>query len=151
MNLNSCYTILRWNNHNLLNFTVFTFGVFHPGLLKYRFQILTTQLWYKLFRIPKVEITFLFLWFRSPTNGWAVLRSTCRREVPGSILGRACRPSRSEFSVVFLRNSRKYGLGSLRKTPPPTEGIPPIGAGSLWDKIGLKTYNPTRHLHSFSG
>ena len=24
-----------------------------------------------------------------------------RREVPGSFLGRACRPSRSEFSVVF--------------------------------------------------
>ena len=39
-----------------------------------------------------------------------------RREVPGSISDRACRPSRSEFTVVFLRNSRKYGLGSLRKT-----------------------------------
>ena len=27
----------------------------------------------------------------------------------------------------FLRNSRKYGLGSLKKTP--TEGNPPIGLG----------------------
>ena len=27
----------------------------------------------------------------------------------------------------FLQKSRKYGLGSLRKTP--TEGIPPIGLG----------------------
>ena len=34
------------------------------------------------------------------THQW--LRSkTDRREVPGSFLGRACRPSRSEFSVVF--------------------------------------------------
>ena len=31
-------------------------------------------------------------WLRSKTG---------RREVPGSFLGRACRPSRSEFSVVF--------------------------------------------------
>ena len=27
---------------------------------------------------------------------------TGRREVPGSVLGRACRSSRSEFSVVFF-------------------------------------------------
>ena len=38
----------------------------------------------------------------------------------------------------FLQNSRKYGLGSLRKTP--TEGIPPIGLGPSWT-IGLKSYN----------
>ena len=31
-------------------------------------------------------------WLRSKTG---------RREVPGSFFGRACRPSRSEFSVVF--------------------------------------------------
>ena len=31
----------------------------------------------------------------------------------------------------FLLNLRKYGLGSLRKTP--TEGIPPIGLGPSWD------------------
>ena len=31
-----------------------------------------------------------------------ILRSkTGRREVPGSFLGRTCRPGRSEFSVVF--------------------------------------------------
>ena len=36
-------------------------------------------------------------------------------EMPGSIPGRTCRPSRSEFSVVFFRSSLKYGLGSLRK------------------------------------
>ena len=52
-----------------------------------------------------------------------------RREVPGSILGRACRPSRSVFSMVFFRNSRKYGLGSLRKTP--MQGTPPIVPGPI--------------------
>ena len=41
--------------------------------------------------------------------------------------GRACWPSRSEFSVVFLRNLRKYGLGSHRKIP--TEGTSPILLG----------------------
>ena len=33
-----------------------------------------------------------------------------------SITGRACRPSCSEFSMVFLRNSCECGLRSLRKT-----------------------------------
>ena len=33
--------------------------------------------------------------------GRVVSLETGRREVPGSNLGRACRPSRSEFSVVF--------------------------------------------------
>ena len=39
------------------------------------------------------------------------------------------RLSTQPFGVFrgFLRNSRKYGLGSFRKTP--TEGIPPIGLG----------------------
>ena len=36
-----------------------------------------------------------------PTSGSAVTLKTGRREVPGSNPGRACRPSRSEFSVVF--------------------------------------------------
>ena len=54
-------------------------------------------------------------------SGIAVTLKTGKREVPGSNPGRACRPR------GFLRNSRKYGLGSLRKTP--TEGTPPIGLG----------------------
>ena len=36
-----------------------------------------------------------------PTSGRVVTLETGRREVPGSNPGRACRPSRSEFSVVF--------------------------------------------------
>ena len=40
-------------------------------------------------------------WFIRPTSGTAVTLKTGRREVPGSNPGRGCRPSRSEFSVVF--------------------------------------------------
>ena len=36
-----------------------------------------------------------------PTSGIAVTLKTGRRDVPGSNSGRACRSSRSEFSVVF--------------------------------------------------
>ena len=36
-----------------------------------------------------------------PTSGRVVMVKTERREVPGSNLGRACRPSHSEFSVVL--------------------------------------------------
>ena len=39
--------------------------------------------------------------FIGPISGTAVTLKTGRREVPGAIPGRACRPSRSEFSVVF--------------------------------------------------
>ena len=57
------------------------------------------------------KISFLFFKFygfrdkvsieNSPTSGTAVTLRTGRREVPGSNPGRACRPSHSEFSVVF--------------------------------------------------
>ena len=39
--------------------------------------------------------------YDGPTSGIAVTLKTGRREVSGSNPGRACRPSRSEFSVVF--------------------------------------------------
>ena len=42
--------------------------------------------------------------FIRPTSGGAVRRSMLEREVPGLNLGHACRPSRSEFSVVFSEN-----------------------------------------------
>ena len=32
-----------------------------------------------------------------------------RREVPGSVLGRACQPGRSEFSMVFSETRLKTG------------------------------------------
>ena len=59
----------------------------------------------------------IFLCIAGPTSGTAVTLKTGRREVSGSNPGRACRPSLSEVSVFFLRNSRKYGLGSVRKDP----------------------------------
>ena len=43
----------------------------------------------------------LFPNVRVLTNGGVVALKSGRREVLGSILGRACRPRRSEFSVVF--------------------------------------------------
>ena len=62
-----------------------------------------------------------------PSSDGVVALKTGRWEVQGSNPGRACRPSRFEFSVVFLRNSRKYGLESLRKTP--TEDTAPTDPG----------------------
>ena len=55
------------------------------------------------------------------------------------------RQSTQPFGVFrgFFRNSRKYGLGFLRKIP--VEGIPPIGLG-LRETTGLNPYNqPTIH------
>ena len=64
----------------------------------------------------------------------SALKSGCR-EVLDSIPNRACRLNLSEFSVVFLRNSRKYVLGSHRKTF--TEGIHPIGPGLICGQFAL--------------
>ena len=57
-----------------------------------------------------------------------------RWEVRGSILGRACQPSFSEFSMVFSE-TRVNGLGSLRKTP--MKGNPPIGPGPTYGQLAL--------------
>ena len=43
------------------------------------------------------------------TSGGVVALKTGRREVPGSNPGRACRPSRSEFSVIFSENRLNTG------------------------------------------
>ena len=53
------------------------------------------------------------------------------REVPGSIPGRAYRPSRSEFSVVFTETRVNTGNNSLKRFP--TKGIPPIDLGPSLD------------------
>ena len=47
------------------------------------------------------KVVLFFLVFLGPTSGKTVTLKTGRREVPGSNPGRVCRPSRSEFSVVF--------------------------------------------------
>ena len=66
-------------------------------------------------------------------SGFAL--KTGRREVPGSVPGRTCRPSLSEVSVAFLRNMRKYGLGTLKKIP--KEGTPPAGPHSANEQLTL--------------
>ena len=47
-----------------------------------------------------------------PQRGFAL--KTGRREVPGSIPGLACRPSRSEFSVVSPLGEKFFTVGYLR-------------------------------------
>ena len=44
-----------------------------------------------------------------------VTLKTGRREVPGSNLGRGCRPSRSEFSVVFSETRVNTGYDPLER------------------------------------
>ena len=44
-----------------------------------------------------------------PTRGRVVTLETRRREVPGSNPGRACRSSRSEFSVAFSETCKNSG------------------------------------------
>ena len=51
--------------------------------------------------ITFATINFVIQFYKGPTSGIAVTLKTGRREVPGSNLGRICRPSRLEFSVVF--------------------------------------------------
>ena len=46
---------------------------------------------------------------KGPTSGRVVTLETGRWEVPGSNPGRACRPSRSEFSVVFSETRENTG------------------------------------------
>ena len=52
------------------------------------------------------EILFLQL---SETSGTAVTLKIGRREVPGSNPGQACRPSCSEFSVIFSETRLNTG------------------------------------------
>ena len=71
---------------------------------------------------------------------------TGKREISSSIPGRACLPSRSEFSVIFLRILSKYGLGSLWKTP--TDGTTPVGPG---EQLALNLQlNLTKSLFGFA-
>ena len=51
-----------------------------------------------------------------PTSGSAVtLKKTGRREMPVSNPGRACRPSRSEFSVVFSETPVNTGCDPFER------------------------------------
>ena len=52
-----------------------------------------------------------------PISGGVVTLKTGRREVPGSNHGRACRPSRSEFSVFFSEIRVNAGWDPLERPP----------------------------------
>ena len=72
-------------------------------LLKFKWSFFCKKrILYNIFSNFQVSLIFFFQYL---CCGCA--QKTGRREVPGSFLDRAC----------FLRISRKYGLGSLRKTP----------------------------------
>ena len=56
---------------------------------------------------------------------------------------------RSHLSIGgFLRKSRKYGLGPLKKTP--TEGTPPIGPGPTSGQLAFNL-QPTNQIEFFLG
>ena len=63
----------------------------------------------------KTYVTFILLRPHQGRGGSAL--KTGRREVSGSVTGRSCQPKPFGVFRGFLRNSRKYGLGSLTKTP----------------------------------
>ena len=79
-------------------------------------------------------LTVLLLNETGPTSGGVVTLKTGRREVPGSNPVRVFR--------VFFRNSRKYGLVSLRKTL--HGGLPPIGPGPTSGQLALETTTTTK-------
>ena len=64
------------------------------------------------------------LWIVIKTNSSALCsaRKTGGWEVPGSILSRACQPSRSRFSVVFSKARVNTRLDPLERLPPPNGG-----------------------------
>ena len=70
------------------------------------------------------------------------------RQTRGARFNPWSRLSMQPFGVFrgFLRNSRKYGLGSLRKTP--TEGTSPTGPGPTSEQLALNlqpTNQPTNY------
>ena len=77
-----------------------------------------------------------------PTSGTAVTLKTGRREVPGSNPGRACQPTRSEFSVVFSETRVNMGLDPLERSS--TEGTSSIDPGPISGQLASHLQpNPT--------
>ena len=63
---------------------------------------------------------------------------TARQEVPSSIHGSACRPSRLKFSMVFSKTHLNTSYDRLKR---PHKGHYPCWPRSHRQTIGLKTYN----------
>ena len=81
--------------------------------------------------------------FGGSTSGTAVTLKTGRRELPGSNPDRACRPRRSEFSVVFSETRVNTGQDPLER--PPRRALH-LYAQVLSETIGLNTYNNNNHF-----
>ena len=80
-----------------------------------------------------------------PTSGGVAALKTGRREVP-DFKPWSCLSTQlfGDFRG-FLGNSRKYGLGSLRKAP--TEDIPTTGPGPTSGKLALRPTTTTTRSH----
>ena len=70
-----------------------------------------------------------------PTSGGAITFKTGRWEVPGSILGCACQPSRSDLPLVSPETRVNTNLDPLEKLP--TEGTPPRDPGPTSGQLDL--------------
>ena len=68
-----------------------------------------------------------------------------RQEVPGSIPGRACRPSSLEFFMVFSETRINTGEDFLER--PPTEGTPFAEPGPISVQLTL-TLQPTNQIQT---
>ena len=77
-----------------------------------------------------------------PTSGGVVALKTGRRQVPGSNPDRTCRPSLSEFSMVFFETRVSTDSDPLER--PPTDDAAPIGPGNTSGQLTLNLQpNPT--------
>ena len=76
----------------------------------------------------------------SLTSSRVVAFKAGRWEVPGSNPGHACRPSRSEFFVVFSKTCINTGQDPLER--PPMEDTPPTGLGPKVRQSTNQSTNP---------
>ena len=77
----------------------------------------STNLRSKSERIKVTQHELILTHFHEPRQWWSSSAlKTGRRQMPGSILGHACRPSRSEVSVVFSETHVKTGQDPLEKS-----------------------------------
>ena len=74
----------------------------------------------RIFLVVRKNISkrfFIKPYLDDPTSSGVITLKSGRREVPGSIPDHACRPSRSEFSVVFSETRVNTGWDPLERPP----------------------------------
>ena len=111
--LKKFYYTLHW--HGILHtLTTCDHKIRIMAIICYQSEIqLLTKVWFKYKYIKRCFKHNICKSIRRskncPTSGTAVTLKTGRPVVPGSNPSRACRPSRSEFSVVFSETSVNTG------------------------------------------